>query len=64
MEELLTPKAVKQILQVSLSHVYMLAERELLPCVRWDSPSSGKRKKSTVRFEMSAVVRFIEEHRR
>ena len=61
--ELLTPKDVQKMLKVSLSLVYRMADRGQLPCVRWDAPGEGKRKKTVVRFEKSTVFEFIEKHR-
>jgi hypothetical protein len=61
--ELLTPKDVHRILKVSLSLVYRMADRGQLPCVRWDAPGEGERKKTVVRFEKDAVYEFIEKHR-
>jgi len=64
MEELLNPKDVKKILKCSLPLVYKMADRGQLPCVRWECPGEGKRKKSTLRFELAAIRAFIENHRR
>jgi hypothetical protein len=61
--ELLTPKDVQRILKVSLSLVYRMADRGQLPCVRWDAPGEGERKKTLVRFERDAVLEFINQHR-
>ena len=61
--ELLTPKDVQRMLKVSLSLVYRLADRGQLPCVRWDAPGAGERKKTMVRFERDAVLEFIKQHR-
>jgi predicted DNA-binding transcriptional regulator AlpA len=64
MDELLSPKDVKKILKCSLPLIYKMASRGQLPCVRWECPGQGKRKKTTVRFELSAIWAFIEAHRR
>ncbi len=64
MEELLDAKQVKRILRCSLPLVYKMADRGQLPCVRWECPGEGKRKKTTVRFEPEAIRAFIEAHRR
>ena len=62
--ELLTPKDVQKMLKVSLPLVYRMAERGQLPCVRWDSPGKGeKRKKTVVRFEKEVILEFIRQHR-
>jgi hypothetical protein len=61
--ELLNAKDVARILKVSLPLVYKLADRGQLACVRWECPGNGKREKSTVRFELEALMIFIEEHR-
>ena len=61
--DLLTPKDVQKMLKVSLSLVYRMAERGQLPCVRWEAPGEGKRKKTVVRFEKPAVYEFLETHR-
>jgi hypothetical protein len=64
MDELLSPKDVRKILKCSLPLIYKMASRGQLPCVRWSAPGEGKRKKTTVRFELEAVRAFIEAHRR
>jgi hypothetical protein len=64
MDLLLTPKEVQRMLKVSLSLVYRMADRGQLPCVRWDAPGVGKRKKTMVRFEKEVVIDFIKTHRR
>lgn len=64
MNVLLTPKDVQRMLKVSLSLVYRMADRGQLPCVRWDAPGEGERKKTMVRFEKEAVIDFIKNHRR
>ena len=61
--ELLTPKDVKKILRCSLPLVYRMAARGQLPCVRWECPGVGERKKTTLRFEVDALRDFIEKHR-
>ena len=63
MDDLLTPKDVQRMLKVSLSLVYRMADRGQLPCVRWDAPGDGERKKTVLRFEKSSVFEFIEKHR-
>jgi len=60
--ELLTPKDVQKMLKVSLSLVYRMAERGQLPCVRWEAPGEGERKKTMVRFKQEDVFNFIQEH--
>jgi hypothetical protein len=62
--DLLTAKDVQRMLKVSLPLVYKMADRGQLPCVRWECPGEGKKRKKTVlRFELSAVMEFIEKHR-
>lgn len=61
--ELLTPRDVQKLLRVSLSLVYRMADRGQLPCVRWEAPGGGKRKKTMVRFEKDTVLDFIRKHR-
>lgn len=52
------------MLKVSLPLVYRMADRGQLPCVRWECPGEGeKRKRTLVRFEKEAVMQFIKEHR-
>jgi hypothetical protein len=42
----------------------IMADCGLLPCVRSEAPENvGKRKKSTVRFTMGDVIKFINDHR-
>jgi len=63
METLLDAKEVKKILKCSLPLVYKLAERNQLPCVRWECPGVGDEKPRTmVRFKQSDVLDFIENH--
>jgi predicted DNA-binding transcriptional regulator AlpA len=64
MEELLDAKQVKRILRCSLPLVYRMAERGQLPCIRWECPGNGTRKKTLVRFELQAIRAFIENHRK
>jgi predicted DNA-binding transcriptional regulator AlpA len=61
--DLLTAKDVKKILRCSLPLVYRMADRGQLPCVRWECPGEGNRKKTMVRFEPEAIREFIENHR-
>ena len=63
MEEMLDAKQVRKILRCSLPLVYKMAERGQLPCIRWECPGEGVRKKTVVRFELDAVRAFIERHR-
>jgi hypothetical protein len=63
MDDLLDAKQVKKLLRVSLPLVYKMAERGQLPCIRWECPGSGTRKKTVVRFELESVMAFIEKHR-
>ena len=58
--ELLTAKDVQRILKCSLPLVYKMAERAQIPCVRWDAPGNGSRKKTVVRFKLEDVQKFIE----
>ncbi|MBW1779019.1 MAG: helix-turn-helix domain-containing protein [Deltaproteobacteria bacterium] len=54
---------MKQILRCSLPHVYKLAERGQLPCVRWECPGNGNGKPRTmVRFKLEDVQAFIEKN--
>jgi len=62
MEDLLDAKDVRKILKCSLSLVYAMAEREQIPCVRWECPGNGTRGKTVVRFKKSDVIEFIEKH--
>jgi len=58
-EDLLTPREVKGLLKCSLPYIYKLAEREILPPVRY--PSFGeKRKEGPLRFKKRDVFNFIE----
>lgn len=34
--------------------------RKPLPCVRWDAPGNGSRKKTVIRFKIEDVRKFIE----
>ena len=62
--ELLDAKEVKRILKVSLPFVYKLAERGQLPCVRIPCMGNGERAKTVLRFKLSDVQAFIEQHYR
>ena len=63
--ELLDAKEVKRILRCSLPLVYKLAERGQIPCVRWESPGEGTKKRRTVvRFKKDDIIDFIESHYR
>jgi len=61
--ELLNAKDVARLLKVSLPLVYKMADRGQLPCVRWECPGVGEKRKTTVRFELDAVRLFIEHQR-
>lgn len=54
--ELLTATDVSKILKCSLSLVYVMAERQQLPCVRW---AAGKSKKM-LRFRRGDLIEFIQ----
>ena len=62
--ELLTAKDVRKILRCSLPLVYKMADRGQLPCVRWECPGDGDKKKSMLRFEPEAIRVFVENHRK
>jgi excisionase family DNA binding protein len=62
--ELLDAKEVKRILKVSLPFVYKLAERGQLPCVRIPCMGEGDQARTVVRFKLSDVQAFIEQHYR
>ena len=60
---LLNARDVSKILHCSVPHVYKMADRGQLACVRWDCPGDGaKRPKSVVRFKKSDVFNFLEAH--
>jgi excisionase family DNA binding protein len=56
---LLRPSQAAQMLNISASYVYKLADSGVLPCVRFSVSSSGKRKKETLRFKESDIKNFI-----
>ena len=61
--DLLTARDVSKILRVSLPLIYRMAERQQLPCVRWQCPGKGTEKTpTTVRFKLEDVQGFIEKH--
>jgi excisionase family DNA binding protein len=62
--ELLDAKEVRRILKISLPFVYKLAERGQLPCVRIPCMGDGERARTVVRFKLSDVQAFIEQHYR
>ena len=62
-EPLLNADDVSKILRCSVPHVYKMASRGQLPCIRWDCPGNGeKRPRSVVRFKIEDVLRFMEDH--
>jgi hypothetical protein len=62
-EPLFNADDVSKILRCSVPHVYKMASRGQLPCIRWDCPNDGaKRPKSVVRFKKSDVLDFLEAH--
>ena len=62
-EPLLNARDVSKILRCSLPHVYKMADRGQLPCIRWESPGNGERRsRSVVRFKMEDVLQFMENH--
>lgn len=61
--QLMTAKDVHRTLKCSLPLVYKLAERGQLPCIRWEAPGAGDRKRTVVRFQIEDVQAFIEKHR-
>ncbi len=58
--KLLTARDLQKILKCSLPLVYKMAERSQIPCVRWDAPGDGTRKKTVIRFKFDDVQKFIE----
>jgi hypothetical protein len=62
-EPLLNAKDVSKILRCSVPHVYKMANRRQLPCVRWDCPCEGnKRSKTVIRFKKSDILKFLEDN--
>lgn len=62
-EPLLNARDVSKILHCSVPHVYKMADRGQLPCIRWESASNGERRPRTVvRFKISDVFNFLEAH--
>jgi hypothetical protein len=62
-EPLLNARDVSKILHCSVPHVYKMADRGQLACVRWDCPGNGERRPRTVvRFKKSDVFEFLEAH--
>ena len=60
---LLTAKDVKQILRVSLPFVYKLADRGVLPAMKYPCQGVGQKKRQfLVRFKPEDVQAFIESH--
>lgn len=59
MDKLLRPSEVAQMLNVSASYIYKLAEAGALPCVRFSVSGKGKRKKETLRFKEADIKNFI-----
>ena len=62
-EPLLNARDVSKILRCSLPHVYKMADRGQLACIRWDCPGNGERRpRNVVRFKKSDVFDFLEAH--
>jgi hypothetical protein len=72
-EPLLNARDVSKILRCSLPHVYKMADRGQLACIRWDCPGNGERRwdcpgngerrpRTVVRFKKSDVFDFMEAH--
>lgn len=65
LQSLLTARDVCEILRCSLALVYKLAEREQLPCIRWECPGDGTEKPRTmIRFERTDIEKFIQENKK
>ena len=62
--ELLDAKDVSKIFRCSLPLVYKMADRGQLPCVRWECPGNGKKRRETLRFKKDDVLEFVESHYR
>jgi hypothetical protein len=58
LEPLLKPTQVRDILTVSLSQVYVLADSGLLPCVKWKTPSG----RAQLRFRLRDIEEFIHKY--
>ena len=63
-EPLLRAQEAGKILKVSLPHIYQLADRGQLPCIRWQSPSKdgAKRKSRVLRFRVQDILDFIDQN--
>ena len=59
---LLKPSQVAEMLNVSRSYIYKMADGGLLPCIRFSVSEAGKRKKETIRFKASDISDFINNH--
>ena len=58
---LLNARDVSKILCCSESHVYKMADRGQLSCVRWECPCEGyKRSKTVIRFKKSDILECLE----
>ena len=60
--ELLTAQDVSKLFKCSRAHIYGMAAREQIPCVRWQCPTNTGKKKETVRFKKSDVIEFLERN--
>lgn len=58
-DSLLTAQDVKRVLKCSLPHVYNLADRGQIPCIRIPCPGKAS---SMVRFKQEDVRSFIQDH--
>lgn len=65
MEKLLDAKEVKKVMRCSLAFIYKLADQGRIACVRIPCPGKGdKKRRDMVRFKLSDVLDFIENHYR
>ena len=61
MESLLKPTQAAKILNVSRPYIYRMAEKGLLPSIRWRGTGTGD--KTVLRFLKDDVLIFIKDHR-
>lgn len=62
LDVLLKPEQAAKILNISKPYVYQMASRGQLRSVKWECAGNGDKKRETVRFRKSDILKFIEDH--
>ena len=62
MEPLLCAIDVKKFLKISLPHVYKMADRGEIACIRIPQKGRGSKERFTLRFRKTDLIKFIDNH--